>query len=99
MAGRWGGKAAASTPSQPRLTSFNRPPHRPPRDVQLRMKNTLCLVWGPFGFRADELADAVGAERLSITFLYGPRYFAPIRYLVLFFRTLIVLATKRPDVI
>jgi glycosyltransferase involved in cell wall biosynthesis len=60
---------------------------------------TLCLVWGPFGFRADELAQAVGAERVSITFLYGPRYFAPVRYLALFFKTLVILFRKRPDVV
>lgn len=59
----------------------------------------LTLVWGPFGFRADELAEVVGAERVSITVLYGPRYFAPVRYLVLFFQTLLLLARKRPDVV
>jgi len=59
----------------------------------------LTLVWGPFGFRADELAEAVGSERVSITFLYGPRYFAPIRYLALFFKTLIILWQRRPDVV
>ena len=59
----------------------------------------LTIVWGPFGFRADELADAVGSERVSITFLYGPRYFAPVRYLVLFFRTLLLLSRARPDVV
>jgi len=59
----------------------------------------LCLLWGPFGFRADELAEVVGAERASITVLYGPRYFAPVRYLALFFRTLFLLAQRRPDVV
>jgi len=59
----------------------------------------LTLVWGPFGFRADELAEVVGAERASITVLYGPRYFAPVRYLALFFRTMFLLAGKRPDVV
>jgi glycosyltransferase involved in cell wall biosynthesis len=59
----------------------------------------LTIVWGPFGFRADELAEVVGSERVSITLLYGPRYFAPIRYLALFFRTMFLLAQKRPDVV
>lgn len=63
------------------------------------MPKTLILLWAPFGFRADELADVVGAERASITLLYGPRYFAPVRYLALFFRTLFLLAQKRPDVV
>ncbi len=59
-----------------------------------------CLIlWGPFGDRADELAEVVGAERVSITLLYGPRYFAPIRYLALFFRTMLLLARRRPDVV
>ena len=60
---------------------------------------TFVLVWGPFGFRSDEIAEVVGAERASITLLYGPRYFAPIRYLALFFRTLFLLALRRPDVV
>jgi len=59
----------------------------------------LTIVWGPFGFRADELAEEVGSERASITVLYGPRYFAPIRYLALFFRTMFLLSQKRPDVV
>src|SRR5208282_5727287 len=63
------------------------------------MAKTLSILWGPFGDRADELAEAIGAERVSITLLYGPRYFAPIRYLVLFFRTLVILFQKQPDVV
>jgi glycosyltransferase involved in cell wall biosynthesis len=59
----------------------------------------LVLLWAPFGFRGDELAEVVGAERESITLLYGPRYFAPIRYLALFFRTLFLLARRRPEVV
>jgi len=47
----------------------------------------------------DELSNAVGGTRVSITLLYGPRYFAPLRYLALFFRTLILLATRKPDVV
>jgi len=59
-----------------------------------------CLIlWGPFGDRADELAEVVGAERVSITVLYGPRYFAPVRYFALFFQTLILLARRNPDVV
>ena len=47
----------------------------------------------------DELSSAVGGTRASITFLYGPRYFAPLRYLVLFMRTLLLLALRSPDVV
>lgn len=63
------------------------------------MQKTTFILWGPFGFRADELAQEVGAERVSITFLYGPRYFAPVRYLALFFKTLIILFSRRPSVV
>lgn len=59
----------------------------------------LLILWGPFGYRADELAEAVGAERVSITLLYGPRYFAPIRYVALFLRTLLILSRLKPDVV
>jgi len=63
------------------------------------MSKVLLILWGPFGFRADELAETIGAERLSITVLYGPRYFAPIRYLALFFKTLVILSQRHPDVV
>jgi glycosyltransferase involved in cell wall biosynthesis len=45
----------------------------------------------------DELSKAVGGKRVSITLLYGPRYLAPLRYVALFLRTLILLAVERPD--
>jgi len=57
------------------------------------------LLWAPFGFRAAELSEVVEAQIESITVLYGPRYFAPIRYLALFFRTLILLSRIRPQVV
>lgn len=57
------------------------------------------LLWAPPGGRADELAEVVGARRHSLTALYGPRYFAPFRYAVLFFRTLVLLIRERPDVV
>lgn len=47
----------------------------------------------------DELSAAIGGARVDITFLYGPRYFAPLRYLVLSLRTLILLTVRRPDVV
>ncbi len=47
----------------------------------------------------DELSAAAGGKRVSLTLLYGPRYFAPLRYLALFLRTLILLAVEAPDVV
>ena len=70
---------------------------RPSR--QNKTGGIISVLWGPFGFRADELASSIGAERISVTFLYGPRYFAPLRYLVLFFRTLLILFRKRPRIV
>ena len=59
----------------------------------------LSLSWAPFGHRMDELSRAVGGKRVSITVLYGPRYFAPLRYVVLFLWTLILLTVQGPDVV
>lgn len=59
----------------------------------------IALSWAPFGHRMDELSRAVGGVRVSITLLYGPRYFAPLRYLALFIRTLLLLAVESPDVV
>jgi len=60
---------------------------------------SLFLVWGPFGFRMDELAEVVGGKRVSMTILYGPRYFAPLRYVALFLKTLLLLMRERPGVV
>jgi hypothetical protein len=65
----------------------------------LREVKTIALAWAPFGHRLDELSAALGGKRVNITLLYGPRYFAPIRYLALFFRTLILLWSESPDVV
>jgi len=59
----------------------------------------LVILWGPFGHRADELAKAVGGTRRSVTLFYGPRYLAPIRYVALFLRTLVLLCTENPDIV
>jgi glycosyltransferase involved in cell wall biosynthesis len=45
----------------------------------------------------DELANIAGARRVNLTLLYGPRYLAPLRYIFLFFRTIILLATLKPE--
>ena len=59
----------------------------------------IALAWAPFGHRLDELSSAVGGKRVNITLLYGPRYLAPIRYLALFFRTLVLLWSESPDAV
>jgi glycosyltransferase involved in cell wall biosynthesis len=63
------------------------------------MMKVLVILWGPFGHRADELADAVEGERRSLALLYGPRYFAPLRYVALFVKTTLLLFTSKPDVV
>jgi glycosyltransferase involved in cell wall biosynthesis len=45
------------------------------------------------------LAEQIGAERIDLTFLYGPRFFAPLRYLALSIRTTIILARSKPDLV
>jgi glycosyltransferase involved in cell wall biosynthesis len=47
----------------------------------------------------DELGEIVGGTRLNLTVLYGPRYLAPIRYIALLLRTLLVLFVKGPDIV
>jgi glycosyltransferase involved in cell wall biosynthesis len=59
----------------------------------------LCLVWAPFSPRMDELASDLNGERANLTFAFGPRYLAPIRYLVLSVRTGLLLLRKRPHVV
>src|SRR5437899_12171594 len=47
----------------------------------------------------DELSEAVGGKRVSMTILYGPRYFAPLRYVALFLKTIILLLRESPGVV
>src|SRR5438477_13049116 len=70
-----------------------------PSPIRRYMKKILSIIWVPFGFRSSELAEVIGCEQISITVLYGPRYYAPLRYLVLFFKTLLVLYSRRPEIV
>jgi glycosyltransferase involved in cell wall biosynthesis len=45
----------------------------------------------------QELSEVLRADRVNLSFRFGPRYLAPLRYLVLFIRTEILLLTRRPD--
>jgi len=47
----------------------------------------------------DEMAEAVDGTRMSLTLLYGPRYYAPLRYLALFFKTLLLLFVEKPEIV
>jgi hypothetical protein len=65
----------------------------------LPKKKTVCIVWAPSSSRMDTLSAELNARKFYLTFRYGPRYFAPLRYLVLFFRTGLLLLGNDPDVI
>ena len=52
-------------------------------------------MWGSIP-NHDVLADAAV---VGLFWRTGPRYFAPIRYVALFFRTMFLLAQKHPDVV
>jgi hypothetical protein len=58
-----------------------------------------CVVWAPSSSRMDALSSELNGERLYLSFRYGPSYLAPLRYVVLFFWTLILLAARNPDVV
>lgn len=45
----------------------------------------------------DELCKIFKGKRLNLTVLYGPRYFSPIRYLYIFFLTIIKLSVENPE--
>jgi glycosyltransferase involved in cell wall biosynthesis len=47
----------------------------------------------------DELGAELGGTKVFLTFLYGRTYLAPLRYTVLFLRTIIILGRERPDVV
>jgi glycosyltransferase involved in cell wall biosynthesis len=47
----------------------------------------------------DELAEAIEGRRVSMTVLYGPRFLAPLRYLALFIKTLILLFQEHPKIV
>ena len=59
----------------------------------------LCLVWAPFSSRMDELSHEIGGIRFNVTFLYGHKYLAPLRYSLLAIKTAYLLLKERPDVV
>ncbi len=59
----------------------------------------LCIVWAPYSARMDELGKELGGTKVFLTFLYGRTYLAPLRYIILFLRTIIILGKERPDVV
>jgi glycosyltransferase involved in cell wall biosynthesis len=59
----------------------------------------LCLAWAPSSPRMDELSKEISAKRVNLSLLYGPMFLAPFRYLFLFLRTLILLASEGPDIV
>jgi glycosyltransferase involved in cell wall biosynthesis len=63
------------------------------------LRKILCIAWAPSSPRLDEIAAEIGAARANLTFHYGPIFLAPLRYTVLFLRTLILLLSNGPDVV
>lgn len=47
----------------------------------------------------DELCEELGGKRVTLNFLFGRRNLAPLRYLVLFFQTGLVLLKERPSIV
>lgn len=68
-------------------------------DEGKKTRRVLCIVWAPFSARMNELAAEIGGKKAIFTFLYGRMYFAPLRYTILFLRTMLLIARERPDVI
>lgn len=64
-----------------------------------KKQRILCLVWAPYSGRMEELSAEIEGKKAIFSFLYGHMYLAPLRYIVLFFKTLIVIARERPDII
>jgi glycosyltransferase involved in cell wall biosynthesis len=64
-----------------------------------RNQKILCLVWAPYSGRMEELSAEIGGRKAIFSFLYGHMYLAPLRYVVLFLKTMILLARVRPDIV
>jgi glycosyltransferase involved in cell wall biosynthesis len=64
-----------------------------------KAKKIVCVVWAPSSSRMDDFSAELGARRFYLTFRYGPRFLAPLRYLILFFSTGLLLIRNNPSVI
>jgi len=59
----------------------------------------LAIAWAGSSGRLDELAQSIGAERKNIDTGNVPKVLAPLKYIVYFWMTQILLFSRRPSVV
>ena len=59
----------------------------------------IFLVWAPFSIRAQNLSENLGAKLFLLNYKFKKKIYSPIKYPVLFAKTLKILAKEKPDVI
>lgn len=59
----------------------------------------MAIAWAGFSGRLDELAKDLSAERKNFDLGSVPKFLAPLKYIVYFWMTQIILFSRRPDVV
>jgi glycosyltransferase involved in cell wall biosynthesis len=63
------------------------------------MSGILFLAWAPYSVRAESISTRLGASLHTLSYKTRLKVYSPIKYPLLFFKTLRLLASKRPTTI
>jgi glycosyltransferase involved in cell wall biosynthesis len=59
----------------------------------------IFLVWAPFSIRSQNLSEKLNAKLFLLNYKFKKKIYSPIKYPLLFAKTLNILAKEKPDVI
>jgi glycosyltransferase involved in cell wall biosynthesis len=63
------------------------------------MSTILFLAWAPYSVRAESISSRLGASLHTLSYKTRLKVYAPVKYPLLFYKTLHLLASKRPTTI
>jgi glycosyltransferase involved in cell wall biosynthesis len=63
------------------------------------MSTILFLAWAPYSLRAESISNRLGASLHTLSYKTRLKVYAPVKYPLLFYKTLHLLASKRPTTI
>jgi glycosyltransferase involved in cell wall biosynthesis len=63
------------------------------------MSALLFLVWAPYSIRAESISNRLGASLHTLSYKTRLKVYAPVKYPLLFFKTLHLLASEKPTTI
>ena len=70
--------------------------HRKARELQNKI---IFIVWAPHGVRAKNIAESLGAHVEFIHWKFKQKIYSPVKYPILFLKTVRILFKERPSII